>query len=257
MLTFFRKIRKSFIRSESFQKYLLYALGEIALVVIGILLALQINNWNEAKIIAENEAYTLNEILNNLNEDAEQIKLVVNRREKAKIAIAKMLEQFNNPSNKRIDISADVSSFIMFERYFPLDNAFEMMKSTGLKIANKSLRTKISRYYDFEQNKIAKSIYDIEEVILRIFNSDNPIRTNILKSQSGAGLESNISFVDVYDPEFLHFLKQELILFRDNNKATLDKAIHFLKLNQILSSKIENELKTTRLNKYIIKLNTE
>jgi len=47
MLTFLRKIRKSLIDSGSTHKYLLYAIGEIALVVIGILIALQINNWNE------------------------------------------------------------------------------------------------------------------------------------------------------------------------------------------------------------------
>jgi hypothetical protein len=47
MLTFFRKIRKSLIDNSSAKKYLLYAIGEITLVVIGILIALQINNWNE------------------------------------------------------------------------------------------------------------------------------------------------------------------------------------------------------------------
>lgn len=49
MFTFLRKIRRSFIDSGSTSKYLLYAIGEIALVVIGILIALQINNWNEGR----------------------------------------------------------------------------------------------------------------------------------------------------------------------------------------------------------------
>ncbi|MDX1667302.1 MAG: DUF6090 family protein [Saprospiraceae bacterium] len=47
MLTFFRKIRQALIHSGSFRKYFLYASGEIMLVVIGILLALQVNNWNQ------------------------------------------------------------------------------------------------------------------------------------------------------------------------------------------------------------------
>lgn len=47
MLKFFGKIRKQLLSENSFSKYLLYALGEIILVVIGILIALQINNWNE------------------------------------------------------------------------------------------------------------------------------------------------------------------------------------------------------------------
>ena len=50
MLTFFRKVRKSLVTSSSFRKYILYAIGEILLVMVGILLALQVNNWNEGRI---------------------------------------------------------------------------------------------------------------------------------------------------------------------------------------------------------------
>ena len=47
MIKFFRKIRQKLLTENKFSKYLLYAIGEIVLVVIGILIALQINNWNE------------------------------------------------------------------------------------------------------------------------------------------------------------------------------------------------------------------
>lgn len=49
MLHFFRKIRHDLIANSKFYKYFKYALGEIVLVVIGILIALQINNWNEER----------------------------------------------------------------------------------------------------------------------------------------------------------------------------------------------------------------
>jgi hypothetical protein len=45
-----RKIRKSLIKSGAGRKYVLYAIGEITLVVVGILIALQINNWNQKRI---------------------------------------------------------------------------------------------------------------------------------------------------------------------------------------------------------------
>ena len=59
MIKFFRHIRKRLIGENRFSKYLLYAIGEIILVVIGILIALQINNWNEARknTKTENEYY--------------------------------------------------------------------------------------------------------------------------------------------------------------------------------------------------------
>ena len=49
MLRFFRQIRQRLLTDNKFSKYLLYAFGEILLVVIGILIALQVNNWNEER----------------------------------------------------------------------------------------------------------------------------------------------------------------------------------------------------------------
>ncbi|MCW5518091.1 DUF6090 family protein [Muriicola sp. Z0-33] len=49
MIKFFRRIRQQLLTENKFSKYLLYAIGEIVLVVIGILIALQINNWNEQR----------------------------------------------------------------------------------------------------------------------------------------------------------------------------------------------------------------
>ena len=46
MIKFFRQIRQNLLTQNKLSKYLLYAVGEIVLVIIGILIALQINNWN-------------------------------------------------------------------------------------------------------------------------------------------------------------------------------------------------------------------
>jgi hypothetical protein len=49
MISFFRKIRQKLLSQNKVTRYLVYALGEIILVVIGILIALQVNNWNEGR----------------------------------------------------------------------------------------------------------------------------------------------------------------------------------------------------------------
>ena len=69
MLRFFRQIRQRLLTDNKFSKYLLYAIGEILLVVIGILLALQINNWNEWR----KDRQTEKEIIQNLTENLEMI----------------------------------------------------------------------------------------------------------------------------------------------------------------------------------------
>lgn len=57
MIKFFRRIRQKLLSENKFSKYLIYAIGEIILVIIGILIALQINNQNE-KRKSENEVYS-------------------------------------------------------------------------------------------------------------------------------------------------------------------------------------------------------
>jgi len=65
MIKFFRKIRCDLIEKNKTRKYLKYAIGEIVLVVIGILIALQINNWNENQKHSREE----NTMLKNLHEN--------------------------------------------------------------------------------------------------------------------------------------------------------------------------------------------
>jgi hypothetical protein len=72
MIKFFRKIRQKMLTENKFSKYLIYAIGEIVLVVIGILIALQINNWNEQQNIQGNQEKYLKliktEAINNLKQ---------------------------------------------------------------------------------------------------------------------------------------------------------------------------------------------
>ena len=65
MIKFFRKIRQKMLTENKFSKYLLYAIGEIILVVIGILIALQVNNWNQDR----KDRISERKILNNINRD--------------------------------------------------------------------------------------------------------------------------------------------------------------------------------------------
>jgi len=66
MIKFFRHIRKTLISENNMGKYFKYAIGEILLVVIGILIALSINNWNENKIERKLETKVLTELLSAL-----------------------------------------------------------------------------------------------------------------------------------------------------------------------------------------------
>ena len=77
MIKFFRHIRKQLLGEGKTGKYLKYAIGEILLVVLGILIALQINNWNENNKNEKEANFQLLKLKDNLNADRTQLKAAI------------------------------------------------------------------------------------------------------------------------------------------------------------------------------------
>ena len=73
MLHFFRKIRRDLLANSQTIKYLKYGIGEIILVVIGILIAIQVDNWNEGRIDAENNKILFQSVSDELVQNIEEI----------------------------------------------------------------------------------------------------------------------------------------------------------------------------------------
>jgi len=73
MIKFFRKIRQNMIKENRVSKYMLYAIGEIVLVVIGILIALSINNWNSERVNRKQEKEYLSRLVIDLEKDLDNL----------------------------------------------------------------------------------------------------------------------------------------------------------------------------------------
>ena len=150
------------LTENKFSKYLLYAIGEIILVVIGILIALQLNNLNENK---KNDVFE-KEILSQIQENLKSDKLVLKQIElnfmKAIASSNKILNAEESQKTKD-SIKIWLGAIIQFDRFQPLTNAYEVLKSNGLdRISNKQLRFLLGKYYDDESLRIIKSTNDIE-----------------------------------------------------------------------------------------------
>jgi len=150
MIKFFRKIRYDLMEKNKTGKYLKYAVGEIILVVIGILIALSINNWNEKRKIKHKETIVLKELLTSINSDL------------------KAYESFSDPKIERKKRGLDsLFTYVFYKKeikdllfidfytnmsqdiFLRFDNGpFEGLKSSGLDIiSNDSLRTAINNAY--------------------------------------------------------------------------------------------------------------
>lgn len=73
MIRFFRTIRLKLLTNNNIKKYLLYAIGEIVLVVIGILIALKINNWNDGQNVKLEEVKTYSDVKEQIQQNLEEI----------------------------------------------------------------------------------------------------------------------------------------------------------------------------------------
>ena len=131
-------------------KYLKYAIGEIVLVVIGILIALQINNWNLSKLQTKKEIEILKSFKNQFENDIIEFdaSLVFYRGAKKSIGIILNHLENNLPYND----SLNLHFFVSTRAYGTSDldnNVFETLKSVGIDlISNKKIRKGIVQIYD-------------------------------------------------------------------------------------------------------------
>jgi len=95
MINFFRRIRKKMADDNKPLKYARYAIGEIVLVVIGILLALQVNNWNETQKERKFEIKMLSEINKELKSDIIHFKRLSERMHTLDFVSSKFIKIFS------------------------------------------------------------------------------------------------------------------------------------------------------------------
>ena len=94
MIKFFRRIRQNLLMENKTGKYLKYAVGEIVLVVIGILIALQINTWNQQRLNNQKEHNILRELHKEFTENKKQLDTVVKFQKSAFKNSKKLIDLF-------------------------------------------------------------------------------------------------------------------------------------------------------------------
>lgn len=153
MIKFFRHIRQRMIKENRASKYLLYAIGEIVLVVIGILIALQINTWNEERKTAEHERLYLERLLSENQQDIETFSVFIKNLEKGIETVKAMSIAMKDESTPDTTLVKSTNDYMAFGSIYPVftssRSTFEDLASTGnLKvIRNPGLRDDIVKHY--------------------------------------------------------------------------------------------------------------
>ncbi|NNM17997.1 MAG: hypothetical protein HKP24_05445 [Croceitalea sp.] len=154
MINLFKGIRRRLWSDKNFTKYVLYAIGEIVLVVIGILIALQINNWKEQQKLNQLQTVYLERMVNDLSQDLLNFDNVIKDIEANQQAITKFIEVLDSGVATEA-ILPDILGF--YERgwiisdFAPTENTYIDLSQTGnMKvIENTQLVNEIIEYYGY------------------------------------------------------------------------------------------------------------
>ena len=147
MLKFFRKIRQNLLTDNKYSKYLLYAIGEIILVVIGILIALQVSNLNSERINDREEVKALNSLNAEFRINRDIMNAAIESNESSINTGKYIMSLINTDLNELKTHNTDSLLFEIFEydSFNITENSIlELMQSSKLQnLKNDSLRTRI------------------------------------------------------------------------------------------------------------------
>ncbi len=161
MIRLFRKIRKELLSEDKYPIYLLYATGEISLVVIGILFALQIDNWNENRHSRQTEQLLLKSLKEEMSTNLEHLNLAMSYHAKSRMAAKRMVEIYNGTSTYENTHELDsLLSILQWAWTFdPSTGVINSIKMSGHlnSIQNPELRALISVYEDLTDDATEES----------------------------------------------------------------------------------------------------
>lgn len=194
MITLFRKTRRRLMSDKKITSYLAYAFGEILLVVIGILIALSINNLNENRKKGEQEIQLLTELKEAFKGDEEDLRRMISSANffeghlDTLLRLSKGSLPYTPEMNKYF--GALTSTFFFTPRTGP----YETLKGVGLGlISDDELRQAISNLHDFEY------INYRDGIVAGVEHENNLIRTFAFEHFIDEGFENGYSGLKPYD----------------------------------------------------------
>ena len=244
MIKFFRRIRYNLMEQNKTGKYIKYAIGEIVLVVIGILIALSINNWNESNKLIKREKSLLIELRTNLETNVINLENDITNQVKSAATIQYLLNHLDNmkPYTDSLDYffaEADIAPDVVLT-----SSAFETLKSIGFELIKKdSLRKEILYLFEVTYPTLMQNTKRIEDQVWS--TASVPMyQKHFRREIKGRSHPINYDAL-LNDKEFTNMLSFRVRLREDSTSSKIQVVSETKKLIEF----IENELIKRKANK--------
>lgn len=243
MIKLFRKIRYNLITKNKTGRYLKYAIGEIILVVIGILIALQINNWNEDRKdqISENDFYC--KLLEDFELDRQNITRLYKESD-YKIDISnKLLLELPHKNKSKAYLIDNYIQALRTNAFAPSKVAITDITSSGKLslIKNNSLKQNLLRYYAELDNLLFQLDLNRNKSLERAFAYDDEIaigfhESDYAKTALGPEVLATFPITDWHldsDSKYYKQFRNDLVIFvqmSDRTKQHFNKILKEMEL---------------------------
>ena len=205
MIKFFRKIRQQLLTENKFSKYMLYAIGEIVLVVIGILIALSINNRNENNKKRNLEIDILKEVNASLETDLVGIKENLYDLKYKYVSENIVIDWIESKTPFNDSLPKHLNRIVFGVEFNYQGAPYETLKQLGMRsIKNDSLRKQISFLYDLRYDHYNTLInYQIEVITglqkmqYKHYDEIGFLNQNIMKPRDLVALRKDIEFLSM------------------------------------------------------------
>ena len=247
MIKFFRNIRKQLAAENKAAKYLRYAIGEIILVVIGILIALGINSWNQDRLSNQQQNVYLNNFKEELTSNIKLLQRIdeqyaVHEEQTAK-GILLLTEDF------RVSNFLTTDSLISTRwRAFPVGGStYEEMKNNGsfYSLHNKELKKQINEHY-LKANSYASAFKEMNGMGQNIFNNKDLNALEVLRyrlRQSPINLKGiDTSWVHNPNSPIYQGIFKRAMQFETTNRMRRGMIKVIIQSNNDIIESIDNEL---------------
>ena len=226
MIKFFRKIRQQLLTENKFSKYLLYAIGEIILVVVGILIALQINNWNENQKLKGEEIKLIQNFKSSIESDTMRVNYDIKYFSTVERDINLVLHHMETDLPYHDSIPFINSTAIFWPKID--QEIFATLTSTDLNnISNDSLKKEIISYYSWASGPFDTAINRYADYVEDGVKTKFSSRFNafgITPGEEGTQMRPNDFEALKKDKDFLYYLKTQKNYFWWYVKRPLNQA---------------------------------
>ena len=173
MLKLFRQIRKQLLTENRFSKYLIYAVGEILLIVIGIWIALSINNWNQDRLASIKEKELLSNVVEDLKYDHDVLQRLTDQSKRKQDLHIELYELSTRKSNANGD---RLYSSEVLELIFLISKTWDNHQEAEREIYDRDIRSDLNSYFsDYKVLNDYVEIHNQAVIELREFNRHNEI----------------------------------------------------------------------------------